>query len=657
MNKFSFKAYHVRLFLVSVSLILSNLGSNVSALSEAHLDMYNRNGIYYYDPDDDAPNYEKCQTPAGEKPSGDKVTWIGDSYSVGAEWQQKLISNKLPGVDLGGYDNTADPPADSYIKGSKTAFYNLADNPSGISILEDTAGVGKLRPYLIFALGTNTDTENPSKAAGFMQDAVNEVLRIAGSDTTIIFVTSYTLQYDYAAPNQVLKTAADNNSNVYLADWAAIADDSWYASDPSGVHPFSAYDKWVDLIYDTIPGSTSKGTGQLINTSSLPQETIDFLDNANVKEMAENNMERYKYAADNTGLPWQAIAALHFMEGGMRSDASISNGQEFGSSDYTNIDGLTIYSDPNMDTLEHAKDFINTVKNVYGIDLAADQSIDAFGKAFLAYNRGYMYKATGNTWDESPYVAAGLDASHPISMQFIYADSYYNGQQLNNLAGTYTSRPGALAVMAYLGSDELNRSSACVSVGSEISDGGLTVEQAKLLAMNYGDNKNNYPSSVMTLWHSCGDAYGNDWGGSNCVSFSEFFVNAFTDYKFPIANGNAVVPNFSLLNPSVQTGTEPRPFSVFSISSGTYGHTGVLVGIHDGKYILVQASCPRGQRGIRGKGDGTEEGGGSAWVVTEVDDDPANWSGIYSNSTITFAYLTDIDTAKLKEFINGTLQP
>ena len=52
---------------------------------------------------------------------------------------------------------------------------------------------------------------------------------------------------------------------------------------------------------------------------------------------------------------------------------------------------------------------------------------------------------------------------------------------------------------------------------------GLTYEQAKILAMNYGANVNNDSKKhVGRMWKGC------NGGGSNCTAFSAFFYNKFT---------------------------------------------------------------------------------------------------------------------------------
>ena len=74
----------------------------VSAISETTLRHFAENNIIFYDPDADST---KCvpknnsETYNSTKPSSNEITWIGDSYSVGAK---SLINKKFGGdVDFG----------------------------------------------------------------------------------------------------------------------------------------------------------------------------------------------------------------------------------------------------------------------------------------------------------------------------------------------------------------------------------------------------------------------------------------------------------------------------------------------------------------------------------------------------------------------------
>ena len=779
----------------------------VWALSEADREKFAQNNIVFYNPDG---GNSDCNYDGGtcSGPAGNQITWIGDSYSVEA---LSIIQEKLAGVDLGteNVGNAYSPY--SYIQYGKHMDWisnpgstnDTAGGPSGMAVLDS---ISDLRPVLVFALGTN-DTVSTSA----MEATLNNLASKVGEETKVVLTTAYTRGGDYSAGNEAKKNFVAAHDNFYLADWAAVAKDEYYASD--SVHPSSGggYEAWVNVIYNALPQTcTGSSTNEIVeinghkytfpllgatkanylhpgsrdgqlysvlsrlpcgagnvchhdyeavdlglrklevdgteytasdfsgsgggfgdiyyystgvkvlafvsgkitsygyytnsvpadyqtkcasvtyqgddgytywlghmsydptihagdtfnvgdvigevgpppcaqstqahlhinvspssahdryiidlidqlyehlpesgsaNTAfasyhasssagsasttldlggNLPAETIEYLDNAGVKDLAEQNMERYTYASEQTGLPWQAIAAVHFMEGGMRSNASILNGQEIGTTPYTNVDGMTIYPDANQDALEGAKHLIEMAQEVYGADLLNSPTIEDWGNAFVAYNRGYMYKDAGNTWDESPYAAAGMDEDHPIRMQFLYADSCYRGTCYNSLAGNYTNRPGAIAVMTYLGGMTGGKTSVCRNSFNRSSSGGLSEEQAEAIANYYKsdavtDSEWNLPSS---------------YGKWNCVSFSAWFIQRFTSVGHYVpasgwGNGKDVA-EFMKQNKGIQTGTEPRPFSVFSVTQGVTdcgnvkcGHTGIVVAVNGNDVTTIEAA-------------------------------------------------------------------
>ena len=208
---------------------------------------------------------------------------------------------------------------------------------------------------------------------------------------------------------------------------------------------------------------TSCSGGASVCSASLPQETIKLLEDAGVKEKAEANMERYKYAEEKEGVPWQAMAALHFKEGGMASNKSISNGDEL--YDHINVDGIHVVADANEDAANCAGHFKDMAKMVYGIEVSDSLSIDEWGQVFLAYNRGFIYKNAGVDWKESPYPMNGFDNEHAFPMQRPPIEStapmYLTGKDYN---------VGALAVFAYLCGGEGGGSSSGSSSSGDGSD-------------------------------------------------------------------------------------------------------------------------------------------------------------------------------------------
>lgn len=178
----------------------------------------------------------------------------------------------------------------------------------------------------------------------------------------------------------------------------------------------------------------------------LPQATLDAIEERDLRGRAEQNMERYAYAEAQTGVPWAAIAALHYREAGMRGEASALNGQPITGYAYKNVDGQTVGATPKEDAVNAANAFKRLALGVYDIDVTKDNlSPEDWGWAFLAYNRGYLYKNVGASYTLSPYVMNGLDAQH-MNMSWSSADT---------VRGIDGNTIGALAALIYLDSQSI----------------------------------------------------------------------------------------------------------------------------------------------------------------------------------------------------------
>lgn len=129
---------------------------------------------------------------------------------------------------------------------------------------------------------------------------------------------------------------------------------------------------------------------------------------------------------------------------------------------------------------------------------------------------------------------------------------------------------------------------ACSSMG--LVEGGMDKTQAQKLADYY--NSDAVDANYWSL----------PYGKKNCVSFSAFFVQKFTSVGRSSrgwGNGKDVAHNLAQTE-GLPTGTEPRPYAVFSVTSGVTvcedgylcGHTGVVVGVEGDKVITVEAAYP-----------------------------------------------------------------
>ena len=178
--------------------------------------------------------------------SGEDITWIGDSYSTGA---QPIIEREFPGISFGGPVNTDQ----SYIQDCKFVAIDtdcLANptNPSGLKVLQRIIDSGDLKPYLVMALGTNGD---------WSESSIQELQNILSPypDTKVILVTARTTLSDYSHSNELLKNLASSNENYSLADWAAVYDTQYFGNDSEHPTTNGGYEKWVGLISDAINSS------------------------------------------------------------------------------------------------------------------------------------------------------------------------------------------------------------------------------------------------------------------------------------------------------------------------------------------------------------------------------------------------------------------
>lgn len=231
----------------------------------------------------------------------------------------------------------------------------------------------------------------------------------------------------------------------------------------------------------------------------LPQSTIDALagSSINLAGKIANNGDRYTKAQEATGVPWQAIAALHYRENSsMDIDRSISNGGKLADSGatYVNVDGVTVQSDATQDAIDAAGHFANNAKIFYGVDVTQPNlSVADWGRAFLAYNRGSIYKGNNKDYTWSPYVMNGYNnAEFKYKMKWNEDNTnmptnYQNWTRLTSYDGNY----GALPVFVFLTNGDIEMGSQCVSSAPIIS----TIQE---LALSYRLESNVTASNVQS---------------------------------------------------------------------------------------------------------------------------------------------------------------
>lgn len=307
-----------RVFVVSVCMVAAFLlcfHTTVAALTDEMLDKFAANNIMFYDPDD------KGNTCVGEPVSGSSISYIGDSISDGGAYTK--LKSAYAGLD--GEDKEYDGTTYDLVQVSKHFATDVSGNFGGVTIATKMVEKGDMRPYLIFALGTNDQGSVSTQRLEALASAV-------GDKTKVMLVTNYGLHTNsYETNNENMKSFAASHSNFSVADWytTAISDPTRYINDGDGlgVHLTSeGTAAFVDVIKNAISsnwvaGSSGGSSGD--NTNYAGNQILTDEQLAMVKE----NQPFYEAAAQPYGFPWQLLAAIHYREHNLSRTNPTENSQ------------------------------------------------------------------------------------------------------------------------------------------------------------------------------------------------------------------------------------------------------------------------------------------------------------------------------------------
>jgi hypothetical protein len=153
----------------------------------------------------------------------------------------------------------------------------------------------------------------------------------------------------------------------------------------------------------------------------------------------------------------------------------------------------------------------------------------------------------------------------------------------------------------------------------ELKSGGMSLSEAKSFMKEYKGLSNSDIAKYAINDAGCA-------GGplANCVAFSQYFINRYTDKKLTSpGNGRDVVRSILSLSSFTDGGTTPAVYAVFSVDDDLWGHTGVVLGIDKEKGVIIigEAGC----------------GFGAQW--TDAREYPLSK---FSNGKYTYAY-TNVD--------------
>lgn len=142
-------------------------------------------------------------------------------------------------------------------------------------------------------------------------------------------------------------------------------------------------------------------------TGAIPASTdID----AGTRERINGLKAAYEAVGERKGVPWAALAAVDYRESGNDPARSALAGEVLGSA---NPDHPEITTTSKEDSLERAAEYLKGLANsVYGVTIGPTSSGQELQLAFLAYNRGSIYRAAGVGPERSPYVMNQADDAH-----------------------------------------------------------------------------------------------------------------------------------------------------------------------------------------------------------------------------------------------------
>jgi hypothetical protein len=99
---------------------------------------------------------------------------------------------------------------------------------AGLSIVQRLAAAGRLRPVVVFALGTN---------GTFTSQQMRQLVRAVGPHRNLVLINTYEARSWEAGVNRVIAAAASRYPNVVMANWFATIEHRTSLLWPDRVHP------------------------------------------------------------------------------------------------------------------------------------------------------------------------------------------------------------------------------------------------------------------------------------------------------------------------------------------------------------------------------------------------------------------------------------
>ncbi len=312
------------------------------------------------------------------------------------------------------------------------------------------------------------------------------------------------------------------------------------------------------------------------------------------------NQPFYETAANQYGFPWQIIAAIHYKEHSLiRSNPSNGQGayQLYSyTNGGTNSNAFLPAGEISDEEFQRQTNIMaQLIHDSYGNNLDLNNPEDV-KLLFFRYNgtsQRYVDKALnmGYTQEEalhgngSVYVMNRYDpARDPTNIASM--NNAWRGMYIGD--GVWSDSATTTSFGAFVVYESLGGAGFC---SDSLVSGGMTYEQAYDFVKIYVDD----PSECYNYSDMC-DIYSVEPGG-NCSTFSSYFLGKYTTLgKVGLPDGRNVVSRLAS-NYNLPTGSEPRPYAIFSTNSGSTtcgnrlcGHTGVILGVNeaDGEIYVGQ---------------------------------------------------------------------
>ena len=515
---------------------------------------------------------ESNATTVASSDENKQITLIGDSISVQSE---SKLKEKFPNSFLnkvGSRHSTSKGACDEDGGGLDTLNKiasgkgTVANQKQDGSCESQAIEASSFKNNIVWELGTNSN--------GATEDIINKVLEIIGN-RNLFLVTPYDGLHMTNADNiaDMYRSIADKHNNVYIVEWnrSVRDDESKYITrgDSMAVHPTEdGRQLLADLIYEAIANH-----GGCTTYDGEYPEYLQWKGDWAEKDYGSEPGHARTYHSAGCGPSSYAMIA------------TVVAGQDIFPDDVGEITIPTGYywatSGSGMTKLD------KLVGDKYGyevVDVPYSTQDEAIEKIRQYLNDGYLLHMSGA--GSAPFTSGG----HYVGVFAIEGDTLKVAD--SNLGNKDYDIEAFVKAGMHGGSFSASKGSGggtcnpntCKDKNS-VSD-GLTEEQAQKLADYYNSDKVDETT------------YGLPYGKKNCVSFSAFFVQHFTDVGVGGAtaawgDGDEFVDNLKAnYNFEVSDNMDNvQPFVIFSTTiDGTHTHTGVIVGKEGDNYITIEAA-------------------------------------------------------------------